>query len=127
MKNLKSIFVLLLLFTACLSDAQTAEKKSINGPLIDPVTNCVLRYYYFPNLEAYYDTQKNIYYFTESGKWTTADEIPSGYRGYSMYNKVNVIIKDYDDEDPTQFLPAHKKRYPYITKGGMKKMTASID
>ncbi|HMI07489.1 MAG TPA: hypothetical protein VK528_08080 [Flavobacterium sp.] len=127
MKNYKIVLVLIALFLFNTSNAQTAEKKNINGALIDPSTNCVLRYYYFPNLEAYYDTQKNIYLYTEEGKWTTADEIPNGYRGYSMYNKVNVLIKDYDDDDPTQFLSIHKKKYPYITKSGMKKMTASVD
>lgn len=127
MKNLKNILTLTALLIACIANAQTAQKKNINGQLIDPATNCVLRYYYFPNLEAYYDTQKNIYYYTEEGKWTTAEELPAGYRGYSLYNKVNVIINDFDDDDPTQFIAKHKKKYPYITKGNLKKMTASIE
>lgn len=128
MKNLKHIFALLIvLLTLCTSNAQTSEKKNINGHLIDPTTNCVLRYYYYPNLEAYYDTQKNIYYYFENGQWIVANQIPTGFRGYSLYNKVNVIIKDYDDEDPTQFLNVHKKKYPYITKNALKKMTASVD
>lgn len=127
MKNLKTHLALIALFTVLIADAQTSEKKNINGLLIDPATNCILRYYYFPNLEAYYDTQKSIYYYTEDGKWITAEEIPAGYRGYSLYNKVNVIIKDYDDDDPTQFVNVHKKKYPYITKGNVKKMTASIE
>lgn len=138
MKNLKNTLLLLsIVFVMNSIQAQNAEKMrgpaeqnnsaNINGQLIDPATNCVLRYYYFPNLEAYYDTQKNIYHFTESGQWVTADEIPAGYRGYSLYNKVNVIIKDYDDEDPTQFIRVHKKRYPYITRGAMQKMIGSVD
>lgn len=138
MKNLKNtLFLLIILLTINSVEAQNAEKLSdvsktpaaqnINGQLIDPGTNCVLRYYYFPNLEAYYDTQKNIYHFIEGGQWVTKNEIPAGYRGYSLYNKVNVIIKDYDDEDPTQFIRVHKKRYPYITKGAIKKMVGSLE
>lgn len=127
MKNLKKILALIALLSVYIANAQTAQKKNINAQLIDPTTNCVLRYYYFPNLEAYYDTQKNIYHFTEEGKWTTAEELPAGYRGYSLYNKVNVIINDFDDDDPTQFIVKHKKKYPYITKGNLKKMTASIE
>lgn len=127
MKNLKNTLTLITLFIALTGNAQTAEKRNISGQLIDPATNCVLRYYYFPNLEAYYDTQKNVYHYHEDGKWITAEEIPAGYRGYSLYNKVNIIIKDYDDDDVTQFSGIHKKKYPYITKGNLKKMTASID
>jgi len=127
MKNLKNTIALVALLSCYLADAQTSNKKNINGHLINPETNCVLRYYYFPNLEAYYDTQKNVYTYIDNGQWITAGELPTGYRGYSLYNKVNVIINDYDDEDPTQFLAQHKKKYPYITKGNVKKVTASIE
>ena len=114
-------FILMIVLSA---NAQKTTAKV--SPLIDPTTNCNLRYYYFPNLEAYYDTQKNIYYYNEFGEWKTAEEIPSGYRGYSLNNKVNVIITDYDDDNPCQFLPVHKKKYPY-NNGKNKRLTASID
>ena len=127
MKNLKNIIALIALLNWFVVDAQTSTKKNINGALINPETNCVLRYYYFPNLEAYYDTQKNVYTYMDGGQWITAEEIPAGYRGYSLYNKVNVVINDFDDDDVTQFLYKHKKKYPYITKGNLKKMTASIE
>ena len=126
MKNLKNIAWLFLLIVSSAS-AQTAPVKNINGALVDPQTNCVLRYYYFPNLEAYYDTQKNEYWYSESGQWIVAKDLPAGYRGYSLYNKVNVVIHDYDDDDPTQYLARHKKKYPYITKANIKKLTASVD
>jgi len=127
MKNLKNTIALIALLSCFVVDAQTSTKKNINGVLINPETNCVLRYYYFPNLEAYYDTQKNLYTYMDGGQWITAEEIPAGYRGYSLYNKVNVVINDFDDDDVTQFLYKHKKKYPYITKGNLKKMTASIE
>lgn len=105
---------LIIIFSAPLLHAQNDAKSSKGTPLVDPITNCQLRYYYFPNLEAYFDTQKRIYYFKQEGKWVTAEEIPDGYRGYSIYNKTNIFINDYDDEDPCQFIDIHKKKYPYI-------------
>ena len=107
-------------------NASAQQKKSAAPPLIDPDSNCHLRYFYFPNLEAYYDTQKSIYLYMEGGVWKSAKELPNGYRGYSLNNKVNVLIKDYDDDNPCQFLPIHKKKYPY-NNGRNKRMTASID
>lgn len=98
--------------------------------MTDPVTNCEYRYYYFPNLEAYFDQKKNQYHFKDNaGNWTVAAEIPSGYRGYGMYNKVNVLIDDFDGDDPTQLHAIYKKRYPYITakRGRMPGMTANVD
>lgn len=122
MKNFK-ITLLLIGLIAWSAHAQTSAKRNINAQLIDPETNCVLRYYYFPNIEAYYDTQKNEYTYLDSGQWKKIGEIPEGFRGYSLYNKVSVIIKDYDDEDPMQFHEVHKKKYPYITKANIKKIT----
>lgn len=122
MKNLKITLIAFFLLSIAAASAQTSV--SVSPKLSDPVTNCELRYYYFPNLEAYFDTKKNIYYYMDKGEWITASAIPNGYRGYSLYNKVRVAITDYDDEDPTQFIKIHKKQYPYAANGKIKNMMA---
>ena len=120
--------LLIILFTVlglqdCL--AQKSAYKDPEPPLFNPVTNCQLRYNYYPNLEAYFDTQKSIYYYKEDGEWITAEELPNGYRGYSIYNKITIYINDYDDENPCQFINQHKKKYPYITNEKGKQLTQS--
>jgi hypothetical protein len=124
MKKLRFIFSIVLFGILQFATAQTAKNEKPVEDVIDSTTNCMLRYYYFPNLEAYYDSQKDIYMYSEKGEWKTAKEIPSGYRGYSIYNKINVVIRDYDDDDVIQFLKIHKKKYPY-TKN-LRGMTASL-
>jgi len=84
---------------------------------MDSKTNCYLRYYYFPNIEAYFDNLKMVYYYKEKGNWTTAPELPENYGGYSLYNKAHVSITNYDDENPFQLILLHKKIYPYNSKG----------
>jgi len=130
-KMKKTILSTAILFLFALNaNAQADRKKADKAPpLIDPITQCSLRYYYYPNIEAYFDTKKSIYYYQENGEWQTAEEIPSGYRGYSMNNKVSVYITDYDDDDVLQFQKRHKKEYPYSPNGRfMRKMTtASAD
>ena len=120
-KILSTIFLVLFFFNA--SFAQKSKKQDYSPPLIDPISNCQLRYYYYPNLEAYYDTQKRIYYYKENSEWTTGEEIPEGYRGYSLFNKIYVFITDYDDDIITQFVDLHKKKYPYTKRGNMKMLT----
>lgn len=110
----------MILFVVHSSFAQKSKRQEESQPLIDPTTNCQMRYYYFPNLEAYFDTQKRIYYYKEDSEWVTDEEIPEGYRGYSLYNKVYVFISDYDDEIITQFIDIHKKKYPYTKRGNLK-------
>ena len=117
--------IVIMLFCCHVGFAQNAKNAETSTPLFNPVTNCQLRYYYFPNLEAYFDTQKSIYYYKEKGEWITAEEIPDGYRGYSIYNKSTVYITDYDDDYPCQFIEIHKKKYPYINSERVKKMVLS--
>lgn len=113
----KTIIILFVLFGIQISIAQSDDSNSVGVPLFDKVTNCNLRYSYFPNIEAYFDSKKSIYYYKEEGEWKTAKEIPVGYRGYSIYNKISVFITDYEDDDICQFLKSHKKLYPYNAKG----------
>lgn len=113
-----------LLTAILLLSVNLSAQRAESTPLVDPVTQCSYRYFYYPNIEAYFDSKNNVYIFQEKGEWITADEIPSGYRGYSIYNKVNVVINDYDDDNPTQFLSAHKKKYPY-NKGRSRELAAT--
>jgi len=119
---LNIVFIVLGVQVAFAQKSAYTESKT---PLFNTVTNCQLRYYYYPNLEAYFDTQKSIYYYKEDGKWIAAEELPNGYRGYSIYNKTTVFITDYDDENPCQFIDQHKKKYPYITNEKVKQLTLS--
>ena len=126
MKKVKSILVGIVFFALSITNAQTISQTGIaSPPLVDPETNCALRYYYYPNLQAYFDTKKNVYIYSENGEWKEGDDIPNGYRGYSLYNKVNVYISDYDDDNITQFINEHKKKYPYIS-AAKAKITAML-
>lgn len=124
MKKILSTLILILFITHT-STAQKSKKQEEDMPLVDPISNCLLRYYYFPNIEAYFDTKKRIYYYKEDSEWVSAEEIPDGYRGYSLYNGVYVYITDYDDDLITQFIQIHKKKYPYTKKGNLKMMLGS--
>jgi hypothetical protein len=126
MKTLNLIVITALLFLISPSFAQStvAEKGTLS---IDKNTNCYIRYYYFPNMEAYYDILKKEYHFKSNSDWETASELPTNYGGYSLYKNVKVIINDFDDENPAQHIKTHKKMYPYTAKGRMKKLTELED
>lgn len=117
MKTANYIWIGILMLTLQTTYAQKAQlPQSGSGETIlikDPATNCSYRYYYYPNLFGYYDAQKNEYILKVDNQWQRLKEIPNGYMGYSLNNKFNVLITDYDDEDVTQFIKVHKKKYPY--------------
>ncbi len=124
MKTTKLLFVLfMVLITNGICAQETALKKD-SLPL-NSKNNCYLRYYYFPNLEAYFDNLKMVYYFKDKGVWVSAPELPQNYGGYSLYNKARVTINNFDDDDPFQFILIHKKMYPYNSKGRFAYATAN--
>jgi hypothetical protein len=126
MKKLKIIIVLCIAMISnnFYSQDMATEKESLP---IDAKTNCYVRYYYFPNIEAYFDNLEMVYYYKLKGQWETADELPTNYGGYSLYNKVKVSITDYDGDEPYQLISVHKKMYPYNSKGRFTNQTASSD
>lgn len=125
MRTSNILFVSLLMLMVCSAYSQSVVP--VTKLDFDNTTNCRVRYYYYPNLEAYYDREKGMYLYRENNEWTSAKEIPSGYRGYGLYNKANVAIGDYDDDDVTQFFVAHKKKYPYNSLKKFRGATASIE
>lgn len=116
MKTLRSLSLVFLFLFALQAVAQETAPKRESLP-IDKKTNCYIRYYYYPNLQAYFDNLEMVYYYKENGEWKTAPELPQNYGGYSIYNKVRVVINDYDDDKPYDLLSIHKKRFPYNSKG----------
>lgn len=117
----------MLFFFACyLSSAQTPIVDLASLP-IDSKTNCYIRYYYFPNLEAYYDNLELVYHYKVSGQWKKSENLPTNFGGYSLYNKVRVAITDFDGDEPYKLLSTHKKKYPYNSKGRFTNQTASSD
>ena len=126
MKVLKVMLVLTLVFISLNSSAQNSSAKIENLPL-DKKTNCYLRYYYFPNIQVYFDLLTMVYYYKEEGQWKTAPELPKNYGGYSLYNKAKVTITDYDGDNPIDLLPIHKKMYPYNSKGRFANTTARAE
>ncbi|MFY8008922.1 MAG: hypothetical protein ACOVNW_04450 [Flavobacterium sp.] len=116
MKTLRSLSLVFVFLFALQAVAQETAPKKESLP-IDKKTNCYIRYYYYPNLQAYFDNLEMVYHYKENGEWKTAPELPQNYGGYSIYNKVRVVINDYDDDKPYDLLSIHKKRFPYNSKG----------
>ena len=86
-----------------------------------PKNNDEFRYYYFPNLYAYYDLETNNYIYKLNNKWQTSSELPQYYGGYSLFKNTRIPVKDYIGDTPQEKLSDHKKQFPYIKKSRMLK------
>lgn len=109
----------MLSYTA--SYSQSSFSKSSSAKATETSLDTSFRYYYYPNLQAYYDIQSNLFLFRVNKEWVSAESIPDSYGGYSLYNNHRVKITDYDGDDITDMLSIHKLLYPYNAKGRLKK------
>jgi hypothetical protein len=133
MRKANYLLIAMVFFVLQSAHAQKSQNLALNSQpqntgiilIKDPVTQCAYRYHYFPNLGAYYDSKTDQYIYSHNGQWIKAKEIPSGYMGYSLNNKMNVVITDYDDDDPTQFIKVHRKKYPYNYHQKHKQLSAA--
>ncbi len=124
MKPIEKVVILIFIFTCNLSNAQMSKDGQYS---LANEKSTDFRYFYFPNIEAYFDTQEKVYLYKDSGEWLEAEELPKNYGGYSLYNKARVAITDYKGEEPYLLLSAHKKKFPYNSKGRFPVQTAESD
>ena len=110
--------IFLLSYSASFSQGSTS--KSTSKENLQSSTNPI-RYYYYPNLQAYFDNHSNLYIFRVNKQWISAESLPENYGGYSLYNKHRVKIDDYNGDDVTELLAIHKLLYPYNAKGRLNK------
>jgi hypothetical protein len=113
MKTITKLILGILLFSFNYTNAQV-ELNAVN------VTNNSgsgykfeeVRYYYYPNLQAYFDTKVGMYLYVENGEWIESEQLDPKTKGYSLKNGQYVMIKDYLGDEPYTMLGEHKKLYP---------------
>lgn len=125
MKKSNLPFALFFLFIFSTGFAQ----NSVDNATINSANNLLemeheAKFYFYPNLDAYFNTETNLYIYKLDGQWVSNPEIPNAYRGYSIYNNYKVAIKDYHDEKPFEKLDEHKKQFPYYSNDRKGKVLA---
>lgn len=100
----------------------------IRSKKVAPTTFVEVRYYYYPNLQAYFDTKIAMYIYQRNGEWIKSETIDSSYRGYSLKNGQYVMLKGFTEDNPYTQIDEHKQKYPADFSSRPKPKTiASID
>jgi len=76
-----------------------------------PVGYPDVRYYYLPDLEAYYDVHASMFIFYVEGEWMHKTNLPSRYKSYDLYYGYKVVITDYNGSAPYKYYDDHKTKY----------------
>jgi len=70
-----------------------------------------VRYYYLPDVEAYYDIQASRFIYYDGRNWVRRAYLPGRYRNYDLYSGYKVVMTDYRGNAPYNHFRDHKSRY----------------
>ena len=101
MRFLKLVVFGIVLFFAYTVQAQVSVHINIGTPpQWGPTGYSDVRYYYLPDVEAYYDVQTSMFVYFEGRSWVRRSYLPSRYKNYDLYDGYKVVMKDYHGEAP---------------------------
>lgn len=112
MKTLKLFVVGLVLFFAGSAKAQISVHVNLGSPpQWGPSGYSDVRYYYLPDVEAYYDVPSSMFIYYNGVSWIHRSSLPSRYRNYDLYNGYKVPMSDYRGNSPYSKFRQHKMQY----------------
>lgn len=114
MKKMFLLFSLALLMGV--SNTANAQNISINvnininkQPAWGPTGYEYANFYFFPDLNIYFDVNNSLFYFQSGSKWISNRYLPNKYSKYDLYSLYKIVIND--DIQPWQNHKAYKNRY----------------
>ena len=118
MKKLKLIALGIFLFVSSLIQAQVSVNVNLGSPPAwGPVGYSNVKYYYLPDVQAYYDIPASQFIYVKNGKWFRSRYLPGNYRNYNLYNGYKVVLNDYRGSHPYYNFNSHKVKYYKGYKG----------
>jgi len=105
-------------FSSCVVPVETASARVsvryVNPPWAPPYYAGV-RYYYFPDLELYYDLADGDFVFLSNGRWYFSRELPPFYSEFDLNNAfvISLNVSVFQPWRHHQFYISHYPRYYY--------------
>ena len=122
MKHLKIILLAIICTISSAAYSQVSVNINIGSPPEwGPEGYSDVRYYYLPDVEAYYDVQTAMFIYYGGGIWIHKAYLPSRYRNYDLYGGYKVVMYDYRGTTPYANFHDHKIKYKKGYKGPAQK------
>ena len=120
MKKLKLIALGLFLFVSSMIQAQVSVNVN-PPPAWGPIGYSNVKYYYLPDVQAYYDVPSSQFIYIKNGKWFRSRYLKGNYKNYDLYNGYKVVLNDYRGSHPYYYFNTHKVKYYKGYKGNPQK------
>ena len=102
------VLSVILMYTA---DAQVRVNLNVNigqRPAWGLPGNYTGDFYYFPEIDVYYNIPQRRFVYLDRGHWIYVNELPRAYRGFDLYRGHKIVIND-----PNPFVRPHYYRERY--------------
>lgn len=124
MRTFKLLMLGLFLMMASTVQSQISIRFNLGSPpQWAPVEHADARYYYLPDVEAYYDVQSSMFIYFEGRRWIQRSYLPYRYRNYDLYGGYKVAMNNYRGNTPYANFNEYKVRY---AKGRNREMQRTI-
>jgi hypothetical protein len=112
MKTFKLLVFGMMLMLASSAQSQLSVNVHIGTPPAwGPSGYNDVRYYYLPDVEAYYDVQTSMFIYISGNRWIHRSYLPTRYRNYDLYHGYKVVMNDYRGNSPYSHFRQHKMKY----------------
>ncbi|MDO9001321.1 MAG: hypothetical protein Q7W45_16265 [Bacteroidota bacterium] len=126
MNYLKLVIIGILFFILGATKAQVSVNINVGSPPAwGPVGYTETRYYYLPDVEAYYDVQSSMFIYFGNGVWLHRTYLPTRYRHYDLYSGYKVVMVDYHGNQPYHHHKEYKIKYKKGYRGAAQKTIGS--
>lgn len=109
------LFVLSAIAILFVSNTTSTSAQSVNvninigkQPAWGPVGYNYVGYYYFPEIDVYYNVDHALFHYWDGRHWVAARYLPPRYTHYDLYRTYKVVI---NDRNPWQYNGYHRKQY----------------
>lgn len=102
-------------FTSCGPVTFVSAGVDYTNPVWAPPYEAGVRYYYIPDIEAYYDLSSQEFAYLDNGQWLFSYSLPPMYSGFDLYNCFVVSLNRsvYQPWLHHQYYESHYPRYYY--------------
>jgi hypothetical protein len=69
------------------------ENQQYSNPSWAPLYVLGVRYYYFPDIETYYDLSNQDFVYLDKGEWQFSSTLPPIHSGFDLYNGFTIALK----------------------------------
>ena len=112
MKKFIATFAILIA-TISFCNTTQAQKVNVNinigsQPAWGPVGYDYAGYYYFPDIDVYYNVNSGYYNYYDRGAWVSAQYLPYAYSSYDLYGLYKVVL---NVNSPWLYNTNHRRDY----------------